>query len=166
RTGCPVSWKPAAIMSDIIWQPEHPAGHAPFCAHPSHSLITYCSASEDDPVTLQGKPSRAWFRDHPGTDPRFPLILASRDELDLAELRRHVLAMHVPHLIRRGRRLRPVPRSNRDLAPWHYGQHHRYSPNHIHGGPFVLIKDSYGSTTGQIPRPLGWYTGQDAKTRD
>jgi hypothetical protein len=136
-------------------------GHQPFCAHPSHSLITYCSASEDDPVTLAGKPSRAWFRDHPGADPRWPLILASRDELDLSLIRRHVMKMHSRH----APRVR-VPRSNRDLAPWHFAQHFRLHQGHLHGGPFVLIRDAYGRTIGQITRPLGWYTGQDAKTRE
>jgi hypothetical protein len=96
-----------------------------------------------------------------GADPRSPLILASRDELDLSALRRHVTEMHGRH----APRVR-VPRSNRDLAPWHFAQHFRYYQGHLHGGPFVLIKDAYGRTIGQISRPLGWYTGQDAKTRE
>ena len=88
-----------------------------------------------------------------------PLILGSRDELDLTGLRAHVNEMH------RHARIRGVPRSNRDLAVWHWAQHHRFHQDHHHFGPFVLIKDSRGHTTGQITRPLGWWTGQDAKTR-
>jgi hypothetical protein len=49
-----------------IWQPEHPAGHAPYCAHPAHSLAVYCAADPAEPATLAGQPSRAWHRDHPG----------------------------------------------------------------------------------------------------
>ena len=51
-------------MSDTIWQPEHPAGHQPFCVHPYHSLSTYCAASPAEPATMNGQPSRAWLRDH------------------------------------------------------------------------------------------------------
>jgi hypothetical protein len=153
--------------SGTIWDTEHPGGHAPYCVSPVHSLITYCAADESEPATMRGEPSKAWLRDHPGRDPRWPLVLASRDELDLSELRRHVNEVHAPHLlIRGGKRLRPVPRANRDLAPWHWGQHHRYHLGHVHEGLFVLVRDDRGSTTGQIPRPLGWYTGQSAKDRE
>jgi hypothetical protein len=93
----------------------------------------------------------------PGWDHAHPQVLSSRDELDLSQLRRHVRAMHQAH---------GIPRSNRDLAGWHARQHHRYYQGHIHGGPFTLIRNARGSTIGQIPRPLGWYTGQDAKTRE
>ncbi len=46
------------------WQPEDLAGHAPYCAHPFHSLATYCSADPAEPDTLHGLPSKAWLRDH------------------------------------------------------------------------------------------------------
>lgn len=99
-----------------------------------------------------------------GSDYKHPLVLAGRDELDLTQLRQHVREMHSPkHDRRHGRR---VPRSNRDLAPWHWGQHHRYHQGHHHGGPVTLVRDARGRTVGQIPRPLGWYTGQEPKTRE
>lgn len=56
--------------SGVLWQPEHPLGHAPYCAHPSHPLGTYCAADPAEPGTLRGQPSQAWLRDHP--DPAGP----------------------------------------------------------------------------------------------
>lgn len=50
--------------SGIAWQPEEPAGHAPYCAHPSHSLTAYCAADPAEPATMRGEPSEAWKRDH------------------------------------------------------------------------------------------------------
>ena len=102
---------------------------------------------------------------HAGQSIRQPLI-ATRDQvaIGLDELRAHCKEMHG------GTRLRGqgMPRANRALASWHSGQHRRYSSaqNHIHTGPFVLIADERGSTVGQIPRQLGYYTGEGAVTRD
>ena len=94
-----------------------------------------------------------------GQSPRQPLIL-DREDIGLIGLRRHVREHHA-HAAIRG-----IPRSNADLAAWHFRQHHRYRPDHHHFGPFVLVRDSRGSTTGQIARPLGWYTGQECRTRE
>jgi len=47
-----------------LWVTEHPGGHQSFCAYPSHGLGTSCAASEDDPPTMSGHPSRAWCADH------------------------------------------------------------------------------------------------------
>lgn len=93
-----------------------------------------------------------------------PLILDSQDELDLSQLNAHIRKFHGGGRSRiRGR---SAPRKLRERAPWHWDQHHRLHQNHHHFGPFVLIKDSSGHTTGQIPRTLGWYTGQEVKTRE
>jgi hypothetical protein len=60
-----------------------------------------------------------------------------------------------------------MPRANRDLASWHFRQHHRYGcRSHTHGGPYVLVRDARGSTAGQIARPAGWYTGAGTRTRE
>lgn len=60
-------WPPLAAqrVPSALWQPEHPAGHAPYCVSPAHSLGVYCSASPSEPATLHGQPSQAWHRDHP-----------------------------------------------------------------------------------------------------
>lgn len=51
----------------ITWQPEDFAGHAPYCVAPGgHSPSDWCKASEAEPQTLHGHPSKAWFRAHPG----------------------------------------------------------------------------------------------------
>jgi hypothetical protein len=91
-------------------------------------------------------------------------MLVSREDLDLSELRRHCKAEHhVP--------LTGWPRSNLDLAAAHARMHHRYRPAHTHGGPWALItRPGRGitagqSTIGQIPRPLGWYTGRESRPR-
>jgi hypothetical protein len=52
-----------------LWQPEQPAGHAPWCVTPYHSLGRRCEAGPDEPQTLRGRPSRAWRRDHPDAPP-------------------------------------------------------------------------------------------------
>jgi hypothetical protein len=84
-------------------------------------------------------------------------LVLGREELDLSALRAHCREHHGE----------APKRANLDLAAWHAGRHHRYTSahGHIHGGPIVLIRGSRGHTTGQIARPLGWYTGQDMKTR-
>jgi hypothetical protein len=51
-------------MTAHLWQPEDPAGHLPFCAHPAHPLAEYCRADPDDPPSMAGEPSRAWLADH------------------------------------------------------------------------------------------------------
>jgi hypothetical protein len=102
-----------------------------------------------------------------GQSPRQPLILA-RDDLDLTELRAHCREHHAAAAIRgQGNRGAGMPRSNADLAAWHFRQHHRYGTRkHRHGGPWMMVRDAQGSTTGQTPRPLGWYTGQDVVTAE
>jgi hypothetical protein len=102
-----------------------------------------------------------------GQDPRQPLVLA-RDDLDLSGLRAHCREHHASAALRgQGRRGAGMPRSNRDLAAWHYRQHHRYGARgHRHGGPWVMVRDVRGRTVGQIARPLGWYTGQDVVTAE
>ena len=100
-----------------------------------------------------------------GSSPRSPLVL-DRDELDLTELRRHCRVYHQNRRPdrRHGTRL---PRSNADLAGWHWNQHHRYGiRSHSHRGPFVMVRDRYGRTVGQIARPRGWYTGEQVITRE
>jgi len=84
-------------------------------------------------------------------------MLVTRESLDLSGLRKHCKADHrVP--VGRG-----WPRSNLDLAAVHARMHHRF-PSHAHGGPWVLIlRPGSRSTVGQIPRPLGWFTGQEAR---
>jgi hypothetical protein len=52
-------------------------------------------------------------------------------------------------------------RSNADLAGWHWSVHFCRYQAHIHRGPWVMVRDRYGRTTGQIARPLGWFTGQE-----
>ena len=47
------------------WDTDKVIGHAPYCTSPFHSMAVYCSASPDDPPTLNGQPSRAWHADHP-----------------------------------------------------------------------------------------------------
>lgn len=145
-------------MSATTWQPEDPAGHAPYCAYPgAHPPGQACAASERDPATLAGKPSRAWLRAHPDGSYSYPLILA-REDLDLSGLRAHCRAHHA----RPGRTL---PRSNADLAGWHAAQHHRYGAGHKHPDPpFVMIRLPGSGTFGQNPRPAGWYTGAGAVT--
>ena len=39
-------------------------GHSRYCVQPGHNNSTYCSASEDEPWTLDGEPSLAWLRDN------------------------------------------------------------------------------------------------------
>jgi len=87
-------------------------------------------------------------------------MLVTRESLDLSGLRKHCKADHrVP--VGRG-----WPRSNLDLAAVHARMHHRQHPSHTHGGLWVLIlRPGSRSTVGQIPRPLGWYTGQDVSPR-
>lgn len=83
-----------------------------------------------------------------------------RASLDLTGLRAHVRAGHALAAIR------GIPRANLDLAAWHARQHHRSSAiPHVHRGRYVLILSRRGSVTGQIPRPLGWYTGAGMVTR-
>jgi hypothetical protein len=97
-----------------------------------------------------------------GQNPRQPLILA-RDDLDLTQLRAHCREHHAT-----GASRRRMPRSNRDLAGWHFREHWRYgsSRKHRHRGPWMMVRDAQGRTTGQTPRPLGWYTGQDVVTAE
>jgi hypothetical protein len=57
--------EPTLSQRPVVWDTEHPAGHAPYCARPFHSLSVYCAASPEDPPTMLGQPSRAWQRDHP-----------------------------------------------------------------------------------------------------
>lgn len=47
-------------------------------------------------------------------------------------------------------RMRPVPRSNEDLALTHATDHHRFATTHIHGPE---------ANTGPAGRPEGWRTG-------
>jgi len=84
----------------------------------------------------------------------------NRESLDLGGLRKHCKAEHrVP--LGAG-----WPRANLDLAAVHARMHHRYRPSHTHGGLWVLItRPGRSSTVGQISRPMGWYTGQDARPR-
>lgn len=54
------------MTSSTLWQPESPAGHAPYCVWPSHPLGTYyCAADPSEPDTMRGRPSKAFLRDHP-----------------------------------------------------------------------------------------------------
>ncbi len=93
-----------------------------------------------------------------GSDMRHPQVLNPGD-LDLSGLRAHCRAMHS----HRGARF---PRSNLDLAGWHFNEHWRYHVGHIHRGLWVLVRSRRtGLTVGQIPRPLGWHTGQEPVTR-
>lgn len=93
-----------------------------------------------------------------GQSTRQPLII-DRDEVDVSKIRAHCKELHgyaaTLHL----------PRSNADASAWHTRQHHRFRiAGHVHLGPWVLVRSSRGITTGQLARPLGWYTGQDVKT--
>lgn len=104
-----------------------------------------------------------------GSGPRHPQILDPED-LDLSALREHCKAMHKADKIRGGRKGHghgPMPRSNADLAAWHFGQHWRHGGiAHRHFGPWTLVRNRRTrSTTGHVSRPLGWFTGQFAKTR-
>jgi hypothetical protein len=94
-----------------------------------------------------------------GQSIRQPLII-SREDIELDGLRQHCREHH------RHAATIKLPRANKDLPAWHWNQHHRYPGAHSHFGPYVLVRDRYGSTTGQIPRPLGWFQGTDMKTRD
>lgn len=49
-----------------LWQGDKGVinGHARYCVDPSHSLISHCSASADEPDTLLGGRSEAYKRDH------------------------------------------------------------------------------------------------------
>jgi hypothetical protein len=126
-----------------------PRGHAPGLAQ----MGVTCSRCGEPAVIFA----------HEGQSIRQPLILDSRDELDLAELNAHIREHHAGGRSRiRGH---SAPRKLSERAAWHWGQHHRLHQAHHHFGPFVLIKDRHGSTVGQIARPLGWYTGQEVKTR-
>lgn len=94
----------------------------------------------------------------PGSTLRNPLVLYAAD-LDLSGLRAHCREEH---------RAPTYPRANLDLAGWHASQHHRYRPGHTHRDPpWVLIRHrTTGRTTGQLARPVGWYTGQGAVSRE
>lgn len=122
----------------------------------------YAPTSGQMGVTCRGCGGPVTLDADAGQSIRQPLILGSRDELDLTGLRRHCREYHS------GRRPagRGMPRDNISLAGWHWSQHHRQHQDHHHFGPFVLIRNARGSTVGQIARPLGWYTGQDVVTRE
>jgi hypothetical protein len=94
-------------------------------------------------------------------------LVLDREELDLSGLRAHCREYH-QHRHPDPRRRRPgLPRSNADLAGWHWDQHHRYgSHSHTHRGPFTLVRNRRGSTVGQIARPLGWFTGREVWTKE
>lgn len=83
------------------------------------------------------------------------------EELDLSAMRAHC---RDNHKFRTGEK---VPRSNMDLAAWHARQHWRYGSSlaHIHRGPLTYVLRNRTSTTGQIARPLGWFTGDGVVTR-
>lgn len=54
------------FVPKYLWEPETVGGHKPFCAQPGvHGLGSHCAASIGDPPTMEGKPSKAWHRDHP-----------------------------------------------------------------------------------------------------
>jgi len=101
-----------------------------------------------------------------GSSLRTPLVV-DRDDLDLSRLRAHCKAMHS-----RGWQGKPMPRSNRDLAAWHWNAHWRLNLSHTHrpaengGPPWIMVRDRYGRTVGQTPRPRGWYTGEAPLTRE
>ena len=66
----------------VTWRPEDPGGHMPYCVHPeAHSPARFCAADLGEPETMQGKPSRAWHRDHPAAaddvtaDPPFVVLV-------------------------------------------------------------------------------------------
>lgn len=93
-----------------------------------------------------------------------PLIVAGRGELDLTKLNAHITEWHAggkSHI-----RGRSAPRKLTERSSWHWGQHHRVGHAHLHFGPIVLVRDTRGSTLGQIARPIGWFTGQEVKTKD
>lgn len=93
-------------------------------------------------------------------------LILDRADLDLTQLRAHCREYHSHHGPAR-RRGGGFPRSNADLAGWHWTQHHRYRPrSHTHRGPWAMVRDRWGRTTGQIARPLGWFTGQDVFTAE
>ena len=100
----------------------------------------------------------------PGSSPRNPQTI-DPSGLDLSGLRAHCREQHT-HAANRSNG--GLPRANLDLAAWHARQHHRYRPRHGHyDPPWVLVRSRHtGRTTGQTPRPIGWYTGQDAKSRE
>jgi hypothetical protein len=84
----------------------------------------------------------------------------TRDEIDTSAVRAHCREAH--HASR-------LPRANVDVATWHAHQHHRYSSSlsHIHRGLWVqIIRPGNPRGAGQVTRPLGWYTGQDAVSRE
>lgn len=86
-----------------------------------------------------------------------PLRLA-RDEVDVSGVRAHCREHH---------RSLTLPRKNTDVAAWHAGQHHRYHLSHVHEGPWVVItRPGNPHGTGQIARPMGWYTGQEMVSRE
>jgi len=96
----------------------------------------------------------------PGADMRHPMIMEPGD-LDLTALRKHI-AEHHSHARTRG----GLPRRNADLAAWHWREHYRYHTSHVHGGPQVKVRrPSNPRMVAQMARPLGWYTGQWARTR-
>ena len=68
------------MTNGTLWQPEHPAGHAPYCVTPSHPPGEWCAADPVEPDTMKGRPSHAWLLDHPAAM-RFVL-----NESGLAEL--------------------------------------------------------------------------------
>ena len=101
-----------------------------------------------------------------GQSIRQPWIL-TQDELAAAIREAGVLNAHLAEYHNGGRsriRGRSAGRTLRERAAWHWDNHHRSHQGHHHFGPFVLIERN-GSTVGQIPRPLGWYTGEGVKTR-
>lgn len=83
-------WPPLPVQRVplALWQPEHPAGHAPYCVRLSHSLSAYCSADPSEPATLHGRPSKAWHRDHPAAQKDDPELGMWGDSapLDAAEI--------------------------------------------------------------------------------
>lgn len=121
----------------------------------------YAPASEQMNVTCGRCGGKVTLDADVGQSITQPLVLDGRDELDLSQLRAHCREYHS------GRRPagRGMPRDNISLAGWHWSQHHRLHQNHHHFGPFVLVRNARRSTVGQIARPLGWYTGQEVKTR-
>lgn len=90
---------------------------------------------------------------------RDPQVL-DRDEVDLSVIREHWRTAH------RGS-VRRTPRANTDLSAAHAREHHHHGMlDHSHRGPHVLIRRQGRPPVGQIPRPLGWYTGQDVLSRE
>ena len=101
-----------------------------------------------------------------GQSIRQPWIM-TEDELMAAVREAGVLNAHLAEHHNGGKsriRGRSAGRTLRERASWHWNAHHRQHQGHHHFGPFVLVLRN-GSTVGQIPRPLGWFTGGEVKTR-